>query len=175
LQTDTQGAYHYGRAIAATTLKIIAWQHPDTRKAVIEALINQLPASPADLSTEMTVDEMWTNIALELADLKDVDSQEIIRAMYAADLIDADMFPLGEYDDSFSVDAAPPPEIEESFDIYAFYEGLRHQESHQMKMTGRRDLLRKQGYIPPEPDPQPYANRFSRWFNERLVKGSPKD
>jgi len=175
LQTDTQGAYHYGRAIAATTLKIIAWQHPDTRKAVIEALINQLPASPADLSTEMTVDEMWTNIALELADLKDVDSQEIIRAMYAADLIDADMFPLGEYDDSFSVDAAPPPEIEESFDIYAFYEGLRHQESHQMKMTGRRDLLRKQGYIPPEPDPQPYANRFSRWFNERLVKGSSKD
>jgi len=175
LQTDTQGDYHYGRAIAATTLKIIAWQHPDTRKAVIEALRSQLPAAQDGISAEMPVDEMWTNIALELADLQDVDSQEIIRYMYAADLIDADMFPLAEYDDSFSVDVAPPPEVEESFDIYAFYEGLRHQESHQMKMTGRRDLLRKQGYIPPEPDPQPYANRFSRWFNERLVKGSPKD
>ena len=72
-------------------------------------------------------------------------------------------------------DAPPPPEAAESFDMVAFYDELRHQERHQIQMSGRRNLLRKQGYIPPAPDPLPYANRFSRWFNERLVKGGSRE
>lgn len=175
LQTDTQGVYHYGRAIAATTLKVIALQHPDIREDVLTALRGELPPMPENLSADAPVDEMWTNIVLELADLQDEDSRTIVQAMYAADVIDADMFPLAEYENAFATDTPPPPEVGEPFDIFGFYDDLRHQESHQMKMTGRRDLLRKQGYIPPEPDPEPYANRFSRWFNKRLIKGSAKD
>lgn len=174
LQTDTEDEYHYGRAIAATTLKIIALQHPETREAVLTALRGQLPSAP-NISTDMIVDEMWTNIILELGDLQDKASRTVVEAMYAAKLIDADMLPLAEYEAAFTPDASPPPEATESFDIYAFYDELRHQESHQIKMSGRRNLLRKQGYIPPAPDPQPYANRFSRWFNERLIKGAPKE
>lgn len=175
LQTDTQGEYHYGRAIAATTLKVIALQQPETRQDVLVALRGQLPASQENLSADGAVDEMWTNIVLELADLQDEESRAIVDAMYAAGLIDSDMLPLAEYEAVFAEDAPLPPEAAEIFDIYAFYDELRHQESHQMKMSGRRNLLRRQGYIPPEPDPIPYANRFSRWFNERLVKGVPKD
>lgn len=175
LQTDTQGSYHYGRAIAATTLKVIALQQPETRQDVLVALRGQLPASQENLSADGVVDEMWTNIVLELGDLQDEESRDIVNAMYAAGLIDSDMLPLAEYEAVFSEDAPLPPEADETFDIYAFYDELRHQESHQMKMSGRRNLLRKQGYIPPEPDPLPYTNRFSRWFNERLVKGVPKD
>lgn len=175
LQTDTQGAYHYGRAIAATTLKIIALQHSDTREAVLVALRGELPSVPGNLPADMAVDEMWTNIILELGDLQDEESRKAVEAMYSADLIDDEMLPLSEYEAAFAKDVPLPPEATESFDIYAFYEELRHQETHQMKMTGRRELLRRQGYIPPAPDPQPYANRFSRWFNERMVKGSPKD
>ncbi len=174
LQTDTQNEYHYGRAIAATTLKIIALQYPETREAVLTALRGQLP-SGLNIATDMIVDEMWTNIILELGDLQDELSRPVVEAMYAAKLIDVDMLPLAEYETAFAPDAPPPPEAAEFFDIYAFYDELRHQESHQIKMTGRRNLLRKQGYIPPAPDPQPYANRFSRWFNERLIKGAPKD
>ena len=173
LQTNTQGTYHYGRAIAATILKIIAIQQPEMRQQVLPALRGQLPSSQKILSTD--VDELWTNIVLELADLQDEDSRSQIKAMYAADLLDKDMLPLTEYEGSFSEDTPPPPEANESFDIFAFYDELRHQESHQMKMSGRRNLLRRQGYIPPEPDPEPYANRFSRWFNERLLGGSERD
>lgn len=175
LQTNTQGAYHYGRAIAATTLKIIALQHPETREAVLNALCSQLPASPDAVSADMVADEMWTNIILELADLQDEGSRAIIQALYAADLVDAEMLPLADYEEAFGAKFILPPEVDETFDIYTFYDELRQQESHQMNMSGRRNLLRRQGYIPPEPDPQPYANRFSRWFNERLVKGAPKD
>lgn len=165
LQTDTQGEYHYGRAIAATTLKIIALQHSETQEQVVAALRGQLPDA---LSADMPIDDLWTNIVLELSDLKDEDSRALVEEMYAAELIDAEMLPLMEYEAAFTNDG--PPEAAEAFDIFAFYEGLRHQESHQMKMSGRRNLLRKQGYIPPEPDPMPYANRFSRWFNQRLLK-----
>jgi hypothetical protein len=165
LQTDTRGEYHYGRAIAATTLKIIALQHPETRTQVVAVLHGQLPKT---LSVDMPVDELWTNIVLELSDLNDEDSRALVEGMYAAEIIDAEMLPLTEYETSFTEVA--PPEADETFDIFAFYEELRQQESHQMKMSGRRNLLRKQGYIPPEPDPLPYANRFSRWFNERLLK-----
>jgi hypothetical protein len=175
LQTDSQGAYHYGRAIAATTLKIIALQHPQTRESVLTALRGQLPSSPDAISADMAADEMWTNIILELADLQDEGSRAIIQALYAADLVDAEMLPLADYEEAFGAEVTLPPEVDEAFDMYAFYDELRHQESHQMKMSGRRNLLRRQGYIPPEPDPQPYVNRFSRWFNERLVKGAPKD
>lgn len=168
LQTDTQGEYHYGRAIAATTLKIIALQHPETRAQVVDALRSQLPPSAQDLSANLFVDELWTNVVLELSDLKDEGSRSLVEALYEAEVIDAEMLPLAEYEAAFSED--DPPEAAESFDIFAFYETLRQQESHQMKMSGRRNLLRKQGYIPPEPDPLPYANRFSRWFNKRLLK-----
>ncbi|MBE2221717.1 MAG: DUF1186 domain-containing protein [Anaerolineae bacterium] len=175
LQTDTQGDYHYGRALAATTLKIIALQQPETRKQVVAALCRELPGSPHDLTAEMDIDELWTNIILELADLQDEDSRTQIKGMYAANLVDTDMLSLAEYEASFAEDAPPPPEAADAFDIVAFYDELRHQESHQVKMSGRRNLLRRQGYIPPEPDPQPYVNRFSRWFNERLLGSSDKD
>ncbi len=169
LKTDTQGEYHYGRAIAATTLKIIALQQPNTREMVLTALRALLPET-----TAVAVDEMWTNIVLELADLKDADSREKIEGMYKADLLDADMLPLADYQAAFAADTPEPPEAAERFDILAFYEELRHQENHQTKMTGRWNLLRRQGYIPPEPDPKPYTNRFSRWFNERLL-GTSKE
>lgn len=175
LQTNTQGLYHYGRAIAATILKIIAFQVPEAGEAVLMALRGQLPPSPDGISVDMDVDEMWTNIILELADLQDTESRAIVQALYAADLVDAEMLPLAEYEAAFAENVPSPPEVDEKFDIYAFYDELHQQKSHQMKMSGRRNLLRRQGYIPPEPDPQPYTNRFSRWFNERLVKNPSKD
>lgn len=175
LQTETEGIYHYGRAIAATTLKIIALQVPATRAAVLAALRGQLPASPTAVSAEIVADEMWTNIIVELADLQDKESQATIQALYAADLVETEMLPLAEYQAAFGAAFALPPEVDETFDIYAFYDELRQQENQRMNMSGRRNLLRRQGYIPPEPDPQPYANRFSRWFNERLIKGSAKE
>ncbi len=163
LKTDTQGNYHYGRAVAATTLKIIAWQQPETRDVVLAALRAMLPQT-----MDAPVDEMWTHIVLELADLQDGDSRETIAAMYQAGLIEADMLPLADYLAAFTDEAPAPPEVAQRFDIFAFYEERRHQEDHQVKMTGRRNLLRRQGYIPPAPDPEPYTNRFSRWFNKRL-------
>ena len=141
---------------------------------MLTALRGQLP-SALNIAADMVVDEMWTNIILELGDLQDEASRPIVEAMYAAKLLDADMLPLAEYEAAFASDATPPPEAAESFDMVAFYDELRHQERHQIQMSGRRNLLRKQGYIPPAPDPMPYANRFSRWFNERLVKGVPKE
>jgi hypothetical protein len=175
LQTDSQGVYHYGRAIAAATLKIIAIQQPETREQILTVLRGQLPSSKEISSADINVDELWTNIVLELSDLQDKASRPQIQAMYAADLIDTDMLPLTAYEASLSGDATPPPEVEETFDIFTFYDNLHQQENQQVKMSGRRNLLRRQGYIPPEPDPKPYANRFSRWFNERLLGSSNKD
>jgi hypothetical protein len=120
LQTKSENAYHYGRAIAATTLKIIALQLPSTKDAVLAALRGELPASIADVSTDLVTDEMWTNVVIELADLQDVDSQTIVKTMYAADLIDEEMLPQAEYEASFAADVLPPPEVVEHFDIHAF-------------------------------------------------------
>lgn len=174
LNLDTQGAYHYGRSLAATILKIISLQHPETKEGILASFRALLPPLTADgapaLAENEQPDEIVNVLAVELADLQDEASRPQIEALFALDWLDPMMISPEDYRAAFAGDAPPPDEIAFSYDLIEQYHDLRSRQNRE----ARRDLLRDQGLLWPKPDPEPYANRVSNWFNNKLMNVSEK-
>jgi hypothetical protein len=175
LNLDTQGAYHYGRSLAATTLKIIALQHPETKEGILKSFRALLPPLKADgvpdLAENQQPDEIVNVLAIDLSDLRDEISRPQIEALFALDWIDPMMISLKDYQAAFADDAPPPDESAFTYDLIGEYQSLRDQQNRE----ARRDLLRDQGLLWPKPDPEPYTNRAADWFNDKLLNVPQKD
>jgi hypothetical protein len=128
-------APEFARNVMAETLGAIGWHHPDELERILPALRAVLP--PLDPSGEVVLPDeasrdepepIWSWAASSLADLRDLESQPAIKALYQADLIDEwVMGDLEDYLDLFRPDAPPPIYDSEPYDIPATYEGLRRQ------------------------------------------------
>ncbi|MFO7681614.1 MAG: DUF1186 domain-containing protein [Chloroflexota bacterium] len=173
LKLDTQGEYHYGRSLACAILSIIALQHPQTREGILQTMRALLPSLRADGSLDLEPDvephEIWGDLAAALADLRDEVSRPQVEELLADDRIDSMMCTLESYQAALAPDAPPPDEADFRYDILGMYGSAVREEKSSAMMAARRDLLRDQGILWPKPDPQPYANPVSNWFNDKVL------
>ncbi len=173
LNLDINGEYHYGRSLACAILAVIALQHPETREGILETMRSLLPPLRADGSLALAKDaephEIWGELAVALADLRDEVSRPQVEKLFADDWIDPMMMTLELYRAEFAPNAQPPDEISFRYDILERYGSQVREQKNSAMMAGRRDLLRDQGILWPKPDPQPYANPVSSWFNKKVL------
>ena len=99
--SEPREGWHYGRALATSVLAAIAHRYPETRDDVITALRSVLPGLQADGSldwpAERGPDEVWSSVVSDLAELKDVESQDVIMALFDADMIDESVIDRATY------------------------------------------------------------------------------
>lgn len=173
LNLDTQGEYHYGRSLACATLSTIALQHPQTREGILQTMRALLPSLRADgsldLEPEAEAHDIWGELAVALADLRDEVSRPQVEKLLSDDWIEPMMITLESFQAEFAPDAPPPDEADFRYDILGIYGSAAYEEKSSAMMAGRRDLLRDQGILWPKPDPQPYANPVSAWFNNKVL------
>ena len=100
-------ACSWGRIVAAGRLMDIARLHPDVRDRAVEVLRARLPRVDEEgnfvippFADDDQV-ELWTFVALDLAELKDTISQPQVEALYKADLIDEML--MGDVDDYLKI------------------------------------------------------------------------
>jgi hypothetical protein len=90
--------WHYGKALAGSTLVKIAIYYPETREEVASIIRSQLPTIEAiPTLTEDDASEMWSSYAADLAELADEGSREQILALVEADLLYDDFFDRQNY------------------------------------------------------------------------------
>lgn len=96
--TNNPHEWHFGKALAGSTLTRVATNYPETREQIASIIRSQLPTIEAILTfTEDDASEMLSNYASELAELADEDSREQILALADADLLYDDFFDRGKY------------------------------------------------------------------------------
>ena len=109
---ESDHKWHYGRALAGSTLTRIATYYPDTRDEIIAILNSQLP-SLEDARALGDIDDMWSSVAHELGSLADESSRDTVLALDDADLIYDDFFErqtyLRELKRGFRAKTPPPP------------------------------------------------------------------
>jgi hypothetical protein len=80
------------------------------------------------LPPDAQLQEIWTWVVSALADLRDIDSQPQVMALYRRDLIDESIIGgLDDYLAEFEPDARPPLAASREYDILVRYEGLHEQ------------------------------------------------
>ena len=89
IASDSQNEWHYGRALAGSTLTKIAKQHPHLRDDIAAIFRDQLP--PAEAIPEEH-DIMWSTWAEELGQLADELSREKVLALDNAKVFSRDYF-----------------------------------------------------------------------------------
>ena len=83
-------AYPYARSATMAMLVVIAQNHPDEHDRIVASLQSLLPilTENGELPPDTRDSELWTWIALSLADLKDETSLPQIMALYQGGMID---------------------------------------------------------------------------------------
>ena len=145
---NDEDAYSYARTTAMAMLVVVAQEHPEERERIVSAFRSFLPALAEDgtLPPGTQEWELWTWVALSLADLKDEESQPQVLALYRADLIDEMV--MGneqQYVDYFDQERDEPPR---QYDVLEVYEQLQRQAARQAEWEAeaakQRELTRLQ-------------------------------
>lgn len=139
LNTDIRNPqeWHYGKALAGSTLTKIATYYPETREQVASIFRSQLPAIEAIATfTDKDASEIWSNYAGELAELADEGSREQILALIEADVLYEDFFDQKNYlrdmKQGFKPQNPPKP-----YDVRKDYQGRYEWEQERLKRIER--------------------------------------
>jgi len=129
--------WHYGKALASSTLTKIATYYPETREQVASIIRYQLPS--IDTIATLTQDdarEMWGNYAGELAELADEGSREQILALLDVDLLYDDFIEREQYLRDMNRGYKPlnPPE---PYDVRNDYKRLYEEQQAWLKRRER--------------------------------------
>jgi hypothetical protein len=129
---DVQGDYDYPAISACGMLAYLALYHPEERERVIEALCQYLPSLDENGRLVLTAEErrdppeLWSWIANAFMDLKYEAAHDLVKALFAADVLEKMVF--GDWQDykmAFEPDAPPSLEANYVYDIIEDYENMR--------------------------------------------------
>ena len=137
LEKDTGGEWHFGVALAGSTLTRIAKYYPNTRDEVVDILRAQLPS--LDEIPEFKANAKVESVAMDLGLIGDKDSHHIISALIEANLLDEGFFEEDYYLDNMNrgFRSEPPPA---PFDIWGYYQRMYEDQQRFLK---RRERLEK--------------------------------
>lgn len=148
----------YVPAAMTEVLVDIAREYPEEQERVRAALRAALPHLEPDGALALTADErehpkdLWTWVALALADLHDDASRPQIVALYAAHLIDEMV--MGDVDDCLAILEGRRPSLPRpSRDILDLYASLHQQAVHDREWQGRAAELKAKTAQPAVPAP----------------------
>ena len=110
--------------IRMALLVVVAQHYPDENDQIVDAFRSLLPGLTDNgaLLPGTDYSELWTWVALSLADLKDEASLPRIRALFRAEMIDEDA--IGDEEQYVKYLYEQVDERPHSFDVLAVYEGL---------------------------------------------------
>jgi len=119
-----ESVYPYSRSIAMAMLVVVAQDHPDEYDRIVAAFHSLLPDLNEDgaLPSGIEDSEMWTWIALSLADLKDEASLPQIMALYRAGMIEEET--MGNEEQYLDYLYQQVDEQTRHYDVLEVYKGL---------------------------------------------------
>lgn len=82
---DTGGEWAYGPGLGGSTLTRIATYYPETRDDIVTFFRSLLPTME-EIPSLKGHNEVWENVASELAQLGDEESRELVLALFEADI-----------------------------------------------------------------------------------------
>jgi uncharacterized protein YecA (UPF0149 family) len=148
LHTATGPDWHYGRALASGILAGIAGRHPEQREQVVTILRAVLPPLAEDGSVDwpedQPVDENWTSVVEDLAQLGDEISRPQIEALFEAGWIDEMVIDKEGYLETLASGEAAADRYE-PHDIIPYYEHLQEEaaEERRQEELARRERARR--------------------------------
>ena len=141
-------AYPYARSATMAMLVVIAQNHPDEHDRIVASLQSLLPilTENGELPPDARDSELWTWIALSLADLKDETSLPQIMALYQGGMIDE--WAIGnqeKYLEHLNQQVDVQPRHYDVLEVYKeFHQQAARQAEKEAKATEQEDLSRLQ-------------------------------
>ncbi|MBK7916935.1 MAG: SEC-C domain-containing protein [Chloroflexi bacterium] len=106
---------------------------------------------------------------MALGDLKVEASRPQIEALFRQHLAAHDFISLADYQDQMKPGARSLADVDEQFDVIAFYQHLHALQKHTDHKALRQGLLQDQGFLPPAPAARPFQTRVGDWLNAKIA------